>query len=203
MTHPNRPDPRGLDTESTVVTRTDALTATGQELPAASAAWFGGRGTSGPPSRVNKHSGWAWVSHVSSSLGCAEIPGAPEMGPDKRTQHLPTPAFDGRWGSSSLDTCNSPLRPSALPNPIKSPVLEPPARPQPPRPPPRLSSRLPSHLHAALSSAPCFQAQMCPQLIRPGSGLLPYMRACLASASFQGRLRAGASLQFGLCARLQ
>ena len=33
MTHPNRPDPRGLDMESTVVTRTDALTATGQELP--------------------------------------------------------------------------------------------------------------------------------------------------------------------------
>ena len=186
------------------MTRMDALTATGQELPVARAAWFGGRGTSGPPSRVNKHSWWAWVSHVSSSLGCTEIPGAPEMGPDKRTQHLPTPAFDGRWGSSSLDTCTSPLRPSALPNPIKSPLLEPPAHSQPPRPPPRLcllSSLLTSTL--SVLSHSCFQAQMCPHLIRPGSGLLPYMRACLASASFQGRLRAGASLQFGLCTPLQ
>lgn len=154
--------------ESTVVTRTDALTATGQELPAASAAWFGGRGTSGPPSRVNKHSGWAWVSHVSSSLGCTEIPGAPEMGPDKRTQHLPTPAFDGRWGSSSLDTCTSPLRPSALPNPIKSRLLEPPARSQPSRPPPRL----------CLLSSLLTSTLLCPQpLLLPGSDVPPPYQA--------------------------
>ena len=46
------------------------------------------------------------------------------MGSDERAQHLPIPAFDGGWGSSSLDTRTSPLRPSALPPaPSRAPSL--------------------------------------------------------------------------------
>lgn len=88
----------------------------------------------------------------------------------KGPQHLLAPALTECGGIFSLDTHASPLsRPSALPLlPSRAPSQSRSHSAIPPRHP---SSPLPSPVPSLLS--PCwFQAEMCPHLIRPNSGLL-------------------------------
>lgn len=133
--------------------------------------------------KFQEHQKWDQIKGPSSSpplpsMAGGAAPAWTHAPPLSDPQHFPTPS---RAPSLSL------LLVPSLPGPLLASVFSAPFSP------PRCS----------VLSHSCFQAQMCPQLIRPGSGLLPYTRACLASASFQGRLRAGASLQFGLCTPLQ
>lgn len=112
------------------------------------------------------------------------------MGPDKRVQHLPIPASEV-GGAAPAWTHAPPLSdPQHFLHPIKSPLPDPPALTRPPSPSPLLSL-----LTSALSPQP---------LLVPGSdvpapyqawlGLVSCQHWGLASASLQGRLRAGASL---------
>lgn len=156
-----------------------------------------GRAPRGPPSQVNKHSGWAWVSHVSSSWAAKKFQEHQSWDSDKRTQCLPPQPSMGRWGSSSLDTRISPSHPLSTSQPHQELLLELPALFQPLRPSPRLSSQFPSHLHA-LSSDTLLPGSDVPASYQAWVWSLPYMRACLDSASFQGKLRDGTSLCLAL-----
>lgn len=184
------------------MTRTDRLISVGKQLPADGTACFGGWG-----SIVGL---LAWLTSIQGRprlvvlvLPWAEqrLPGAPEMGPDERAPTPPHPNL--RWGVGQHQPGHKhlPSQPlSTSPSPIKSTLADPPALCCPHSPSPSPLSCAFSPLHSLLSHS-SFQAQMCPDLIRPGSGLLSSTRA--AFAFLQGKLRNGASLLSGLCISLQ